>query len=220
MSTLASPPLVATPAAPRPPLRPTPRMSADEFFAWARANDVRAEWVAGEVQFKMPVTKEHDEYQRLLCSFGELLAKRRGLGTVSGSEFAVWLPGRPSWREPDVTFVAAANQARLSPTRCDGSPDLILEVVSPESTSRDYREKFLEYQAARVREYWLVNPMAETIEAYRLDPATGEYVLTEPDADGLLRSVVLDGFVLRPATFFAKPIPDLLTFMADLGVTP
>lgn len=45
----------------------------------------------------------------------------------------------------------------------DGTPDLIVEVTSPESLARDRGEKYVEYEAAGVREYWLIDPDRQQI---------------------------------------------------------
>ena len=48
------------------------------------------------------------------------------------------LPLRPSGREPDVLFVSAANLERAHPTSLNGpAADLVVEIVSPESTRGD-----------------------------------------------------------------------------------
>jgi Uma2 family endonuclease len=45
-----------------------------------------------------------------------------------------------------------------------------MEVIFPDSQSRDRRVKFLEYQSAGVREYWVIDPLSQVVEAYSLGP--------------------------------------------------
>ena len=73
-----------------------------------------------------------------------------------------------------------------------GSPDLIVEVVSPDSQSRDRVTKFREYEAAGVLEYWLPDPTLRTFEAYGLD-AGDRYVRLPTTAAGRTYSTVLTG---------------------------
>ena len=49
-----------------------------------------------------------------------------------------------------------------------GAADLCVEVVSPESVTRDCREKLTEYEQAGVREYWLIDPFRTQARFHRL----------------------------------------------------
>lgn len=97
---------------------------------------------------------------------------------------------------PDLLFVAASRAAIFQPKSCDGPPDLALEIVCPESTARDWRVKFGEYEALGIREYWIVDPQAKGVEAYELDDAETYQLL--PNHDGSIHSFVLPGWWLRP----------------------
>ncbi len=70
-----------------------------------------------------------------------------------------------------------------------------MEVVSPESQTRDRRTKFREYQAAGVPEYWLPDPTLRTFEAYRIGP-DGQYVRLA-ERNGAVHSAVLPGLFFR-----------------------
>ena len=59
--------------------------------------------------------------------------------------------------QPDVAVVC--DRDKLSDgKRCKGAPDWIMEVVSPSTENRDYIRKLGKYNAAGVREYWIVDP--------------------------------------------------------------
>ena len=62
---------------------------------------------------------------------------------------------------------------------------------------RDREEKYDEYEAAGVREYWIIDncPRRPLAEFYRLD-AKGMYQRIEP-INGIFRSEVIQGFWLR-----------------------
>lgn len=78
--------------------------------------------------------------------------------------------------QPDISVICDKN--KLTDNGCVGAPDLIIEVVSPYNTSNDYIRKLGLYDHYKVREYWIVNPMKETILVYRLDD-TGTYAAPE-----------------------------------------
>lgn len=193
-------------------------MSEDEYVAWS-AGEKGTEWVDGKVVVKVGVEEAHDVLQRAIANAVEELALRRG-GQVRGPDFTMRmkLANRTARRDPDVLFVSAANLDRLSRTKLEGPCDLAIEIVSEESRNRDYREKFAEYEEAGVQEYWIIDPRYEAIDLHRLDPATRKYVQIDPDAEGKLRSQVLDGFWLHAKSIFVDPLPRALQFMKWLGL--
>ena len=75
--------------------------------------------------------------------------------------------------EPDLLFVSNARSGQLRKNHLEGPPDMLVEIVSPESVDRDWNEKPAEYEAAGVPEYWIVDPMTQRAEVYVLS-ATGK----------------------------------------------
>lgn len=69
--------------------------------------------------------------------------------------------------QPDISVIC--DISKLNDKGCVGAPDLIIEVVSPHNTSSDYVRKLNLYENCKIREYWIVNPMNETILVYRLE---------------------------------------------------
>lgn len=69
--------------------------------------------------------------------------------------------------QPDVSVIYDKN--KLNNKGCLGAPDMIIEIVSPYNPSNDYVRKLSLYEQFNVREYWIINPMKETILVYRLD---------------------------------------------------
>src|SRR5689334_11489142 len=67
-------------------------------------------------------------------------------------------------------FISETNRGRIRRTVVEGAPDLIVEIVSPDSQNRDRRDKYLEYGDAGVREYWLIDPLSQTLDAYAQMP--------------------------------------------------
>ena len=128
------------------------RMTYEEFLAWAD-EDALAEWVDGEIVMTSPASRPHQDISGFLNSVLRALVEHHALGVVLPAPFQMKLAR--SSREPDLLFVAAEHQDRLRSSYLDGPADMVVEIVSPESVGRDRGEKFTEYEAGGVPEYWL-----------------------------------------------------------------
>ncbi len=70
--------------------------------------------------------------------------------------------------QPDVVYLRAGHE-HLVGDRINGTPDLLVEVLSPSTTSRDRVEKLDLYAEAGVAEYWIVDPQTRVVEFHVLD---------------------------------------------------
>jgi len=191
---------------------PAARMSYEAFLDWAN-EDTLAEWVNGEVIMVSPASARHQQIVNLLVSVLSTFTRIHDLGLVLDGPFQMKLAN--SGREPDILFVAKSHLDRLKSTYLDGPADLVIEVLSPESISRDCGEKFAEYQAAAIPEYWLIDPQAELAELYHLD-AKGSYQLIAADDEGRYHSQVLPDLWLRLAWLWADPLPDAEDLLLEI----
>ena len=185
-----------------PPARPL-RMSYEEFLEWAD-EDTLAEWVDGEVIIHSPAGNRHQDLTDFLVSVLRPFVELHQLGVVRSAPFQMKLTR--SGREPDLLFVAKEHLYRLRETHLEGPADLVVEVISPESVRRDRVEKFYEYQAAGVGEYWLIDPQSERAEFHRLGEG-GRYEEVFSGHEGVYRSGVLEGFWLRVEWLWQEVLP-------------
>jgi Uma2 family endonuclease len=70
-------------------------------------------------------------------------------------------------REPDLLVLLSATDSRRHNQLWDGA-DLVVEVVSEDKPERDLIDKRGDYAEAHIPEYWIVNPLNETITVLRL----------------------------------------------------
>lgn len=97
--------------------------------------------------------------------------------------------------QPDISVIC--DLTKLDEAGCKGAPDLIVEILSPSTSSKDLKEKFWLYQEHKVKEYWVVYPGENIIEPFELDHegifrSKGKFV--EGDT---LKSTVLSGFSIQ-----------------------
>ncbi len=194
------------------------RMSYEEFLAYVD-EDMHAEWVDGEVIVFMPPKTRHQLITGFLYKLLGFFASFFRLGEVLNAPFEMKLTPHGPSREPDILFVAKEHRNRLTEERLEGAADLVVEVVSGDSVTRDRVRKFTEYQAAGVREYWLIDsrPGHEQADFYVRDEQS-KFRAVPIGEEGIYRSTVLPGFWLRVDWLWAEELPDpLFTFAEIVG---
>lgn len=68
--------------------------------------------------------------------------------------------------EPDITIVC--DKSKIDERGCSGTPDLIIEIISPSSIKMDKFIKFNRYEEAGVKEYWIVEPVGKLVSVFVL----------------------------------------------------
>ena len=201
------------------PAVPEPPVSYEEFLEWAD-EDVRAEWIDGHIHVMSPASDQHQDVVEFLLALARLLVEHHGEGWVRSSLFQMKTDVRPSGREPDLMYVREEHRDRITDTYLDGPADLVVEVISSESGTRDRGEKFYEYEEAGIPEYWLVDPEREELAVYRLkegrSPETtssewsGRYRTAFEGHEGRAESAVLDGFRIEAEWLWQEDLPAIL----------
>ena len=138
-----------------------------------------------------PATRHQDVVRNLLVAL-HLFVKERRQGKVYNSPVDVRL-SEQTVVEPDIIFIARERLSIIKESCVEGAPDLIVEILSPSNWVVDRRDKFAVYEASGVREYWIVDPDARTVEIYSL--RRGRYALLERYEPGqTVQSDRLTGF--------------------------
>ncbi len=117
--------------------------------------------------------------------------ERTGLGRVFYAPVDVQL-SQHDIVQTDLVVVLARNHAILVPSRVLGTPDLLIEILSPSSEKVDRVHKKNVYERTGVPEFWIVDPEARTVEQYVL--VSGKYEL-QPSAQMLRAKIVPEAAV-------------------------
>lgn len=214
MSTAFTNPPELWPPPPSPP--PVFRMSEEEYLTWALKQDFDSEWVDGEVVVMSPASAEHFRLEHWFSTLLRIYVRERQLGELLGN-MMIRLSKQRRIRVPDLFYVQQSRLHIIQPTYLTEAPDLALEIVSPDSSARDWREKYFEYEAAGVAEYWIIDPVSQSFEVHQLD-SSGKYQRI-PIVGGVIRSLVLPGFWLRSEWFAPEHRPSELEVLRLLGVS-
>ena len=161
--------------------------------------ETKAEFINGKVIMQSPARYRHTNCRKLLTKLLDTYVEKNHLGWVGDEQVLVALTRNDFL--PDIVYFGPDKAAQLRPDQLEfPSPDLVVEVLSETTESRDRGVKLEDYATHSVREYWLVDPDKEIVEQYEL---TGEqYTLRAKQADGTLRSVVVAGFAVPVRAIF------------------
>lgn len=192
---------------------PSRRMTYEEFLG---SDYVWAEWVDGEVVELSPASRRHQSVAGWLASLLLPFVESRRLGVVLSAPFQMKTGPALPGREPDVIFVAGARLGLLQENHLAGPADLAVEVVSPDSVTRDREQKFREYEKGGVREYWLIDPLRQQAGFYVLE--AGAYRPLHVGEDGIVHSHVLEGLWLQVDWLWQDPLPPVLTVLRSWGL--
>ncbi len=106
--------------------------------------------------------------------------------------------------EPDLLYVSAERASILTDANVQGSPDLVIEVLSPGTRRRDEKVKRLLYEKFDVTEYWIVDTDLQMVKVFRRAPSGTLERVAELDADrgDVLTSPSLPGLKAPLAPIF------------------
>ena len=148
------------------------RFTFADVLTWSE--DERIEIINGEAFMMAPPSRIHQEVSgelfRQLANFLEGKKCR-----VYPAPFGVRLFEQEGTNpedvdtvvEPDISVVC--DRSKLDDHGCKGAPDMLIEVVSPSSLRHDRLVKLNLYQRAGVREYWIADPVGNSIQVFLLD---------------------------------------------------
>lgn len=163
------------------------------------SDDVKAEFINGEVICSSPARDKHTVIVYNLVSIFLRFARKNKAGVVRGEKSLVRL--RRNDFEPDVCFF----RKEIADTFNDDTmfypvPDFVVEVLSDSTEKRDRGVKFVDYALNGVKEYWLINYRNQFIEQYFLEK--GVFVLAEKVQHGTVRCLVLEGLEIPLKAIF------------------
>ena len=164
-------------------------------------DDERYELLDGKL---MMVPAPNMKHQRVLVTLTGTLndfTREHGLGTVYVAPCDVVLSDTDVV-QPDVLFISRAREHTVTDDNVRGAPDLVIEILSPSTADRDLGYKHGLYGRHGVLEYWIVDPMAETVAVHRQGDGRLEAAETLNRGD-TLRTALLDGLELRLDDVFA-----------------
>lgn len=175
------------------------RMTTAEFWQMMETTDERFELIDGEA---IPIGTPIPAHQEVV---GDSYTVLKDISKVIGgkaylSPLEVYLD-EENIPQPDVMWLAPDSRCKVTDSRLEGPPDLIVEVFSPSTRQHDRVTKFRLYEKHGVREYWMIDPAAQYIEVWQ--HVEGKYVffgVFKPDET--FNSPVLNGQTIAVQVLF------------------
>ena len=137
-----------------------------DYMSIPDGDERRFELIDGELMLApAPVPRHQMVVIELLYILKEFV-ERHGLGKVLIAPTDVVL-SEHFVLQPDILFISTDRLHIIGERNVQGAPDLVIEVLSPSTTERDRVLKSSGYLRFGVPEYWIVDPLARTIEVMR-----------------------------------------------------
>ncbi len=109
--------------------------------------------------------------------------------------------GKDTVVQPDICVIC--DESKLDDQGCNGSPDMVIEILSPGNSRKERKEKFALYEENGIAEYWMVEPAEEFVTVYSLNEE-GKYIGSKPFITGeTIDSDAVPGFTVAVDDIFA-----------------
>lgn len=172
-----------------------------EFYDWV-TEEVKAEFINGEIIIHSPVKKRHWNVSDLLSRLMSYYASMKKIGRV-GTEKVMISLSRNDY-EPDICFFSVEKTADFTDDQVlFPAPDFIVEILSKKTAALDRGIKKTDYAAHGVREYWIVDPAKQRIEQYILPTGSDAYFPAKKYQWGEeIESIAIPGFKIPVQAVF------------------
>jgi Uma2 family endonuclease len=157
----------------------TKRYTYADYLLWI--DEKRRELFDGFIHLMSAPSTLHARITYLIGLFmGVFVRTNNGKCQIFHAPFDVRLPRNNETADdkifdvvqPDICVIC--DLTKIDARGCIGAPDLIVEVLSPSTSKKDWTKKFNLYETHGVREYWIVDPNARAVHIFLLQP-DGKY---------------------------------------------
>ncbi len=143
----------------------SPNMTVEEYLVWEPQQELRYEYLNGEVVAMTGGTVPHNDIAiNLLMA---LLPTIRANGCrINIADVKLQITSSSLYYYPDL--IVSCDPKDLTARQFLQCPNLIVEVLSPGTADKDRSEKFIDYQRIpSLQEYLLINSERVSVECYR-----------------------------------------------------
>ncbi|MFN4253526.1 MAG: Uma2 family endonuclease [Saprospiraceae bacterium] len=160
------------------------------------------ELIKGEiVKRASPNTPHQQTFTNLFVELG-LYNRQKKLGRLFAAPYDVYLDAENAGIQPDILFVTNERDFIIRNNNgIVGAPDLVVEILSKGTMNTDRGDKKDVYEQFAVREYWIVDPSARSVEVYKMEQNRYRLVSSARE-EGTFKSSVLPDFEMDVSLVF------------------
>ena len=177
----------------------TPKLTYQDYANLE--GDERYELLDGELILVASPNEDHQTVSlRMIVRMNAFVEENR-LGRIFHAPYDVLFTDTEVV-QPDLLFVSTERDHIRTPANIQGAPDLVVEILSPSSSRRDWREKRELYARHGVLEYWIIDPTNRIVSVMQLQDGVLEIEQTCAEGD-TATSTVLKGFSIHLNSIFS-----------------
>lgn len=182
-------------------INPNVRYTYQDYINLPESENKQYELIDGELYMAPSPTPKHQRGKGNLFRILSDHVEANDLGVVYDAPLDVVLSNEDVL-QPDIMFISKKRLGIVTEQNIQGAPDLVIEVLSPGTASRDRTIKRARYARFGVREYWLVDLVSRTIEVLRASREGFETIRIYSEGMSL-ESPLLPGLQIDVASIFA-----------------
>jgi len=152
------------------------KLTVRSYMSIPEGDDKRYELIDGELILAPSPVTQHQNLLRALNEFVE----SQNLGELFYAPMDVVLSDHDVF-QPEISFNSNNRLHIIGDRNIQGSPDLVIEILSPSTKTRDRDIKLEQYLRFGVRGYWLIDPQERTLEVLKAGDTEFETVRVYPE---------------------------------------
>ena len=176
------------------------KLTVRDYMSIPEGDDRRFELIDGELILAPSPVPQHQRISRNLVEILVGFLRTQNLGELFYAPMDVVLSDHDVF-QPDILFISNDRREIIGDRNIQGSPDLVIEILSPSTEDRDRGDKRDTYLRYGVREYWIIDPVNRTCEVLRAGDV--EFGTTRVYPEGMTAtSPVLEGIQVEVDQLF------------------
>ena len=177
------------------------KLTVRDYMSIPDGDDRRFELIDGELILAPSPVPQHQMISRNLFRMLDDFVASQNLGELLYAPMDVVLSEHDVF-QPDILFVSRNRLHIIGDRNIQGAPDLVIEILSPSTETRDRGVKLNQYLRYGVRECWIIDPQERTLEALRAGNTEFETVRVYPEG-ATATSPILEGIQVEVDRLFA-----------------